>query len=250
MSEPAGWAAVEQQLERFAAAGRRARLWLRDDDAVAPSPALERLLALCARHEVPVLLAVIPAGATPALASRLAAAPLAIPCQHGFAHANHAPQAEKKREYGPDRPLATMRAELEAGRDRLHALFGGSVAPIFVPPWNRIDAQVARLLPGLGFRALSVFGGKPAAIPGLCRLDCRLDIMDWHGGRIGRDHGALAQELAGHLAQAFERDEPVGVLGHHLVHDETAWGFLEALLALGARHPGACWISVPEWIGA
>ncbi len=250
MSEAAGWAEVEQQFARFAAAGRRARLWLRDDDAVAPSPALDRLIALCARHEVPVLLAVIPAGAGPALASRLVSAALATPCQHGFAHANHAPPGQKKREYGPDRPLAALRAELAAGRDRLQALFGVRLAPVFVPPWNRIDAEAARLLPGLGFRALSVFGGPPAPIAGLNRLDCRLDIMDWHGGRGGREHGALAGELARHLAEAFVSDEPVGVLGHHLVHDETAWGFLDTLLARSAGRPGACWMPVGQLLAA
>jgi len=250
MSEAAGWAEVERQFARFAAAGRRARLWLRDDDAVAPSPALDRLIALSERYEAPVLLAVIPAGAGPALASRLALAPLATPCQHGFAHVNHAPPGQKKREYGPDRPLAAMQAELEAGHERLRALFGARLAPVFVPPWNRIDAEAARLLPGLGFRALSVFGGRPAPIAGLGRLDCRLDIVDWRGGRVGRDHGALAAELARHLAEAFVTDEPVGVLGHHLVHDETAWGFLDTLLARSARHPGACWMPAGRLLAA
>jgi hypothetical protein len=242
MSDASAWAEVETVLDRFAAAGRRAQLMLRDDDAVAPSPALDRLIDLCERHDVPLLLAVIPAFAMPALASRLAAAPLVAPCQHGYAHANHAAEGEKKREYGPDRPLAVMRAELCAGRELMQALFAGAALDVFVPPWNRIDRQVAAILPALGYQALSAFGpGRPAPVAGLLRLDAQLDIIDWHGTRGGRPPAELAAALARHLDAAFATGAPVGVLSHHLVHDEMAWDFLGTLLALVARHPGACW---------
>ena len=36
---------LSRELARWRAAGRRARLWWRDDDARAPGPELERLLA-------------------------------------------------------------------------------------------------------------------------------------------------------------------------------------------------------------
>ena len=42
----AAWAQLEQALSRWTQAGRVADFWLRDDDAVEPSPALERLLEL------------------------------------------------------------------------------------------------------------------------------------------------------------------------------------------------------------
>ena len=38
-------------------------LWLRDDDAVAPAPRFAQLTDLCARHDVPLCAAVIPAEA-------------------------------------------------------------------------------------------------------------------------------------------------------------------------------------------
>ena len=42
--------------------------------------------------------------------------------------------------------------------------------------------------------------------------------------------GAVERRVAGRA----DRDEPVGLLTHHLVHDEATWGFCEALLELVA----------------
>ena len=41
-----GWAVLEAELDLWQAAGRTASFWWRDDDAVAATPALSRLLAL------------------------------------------------------------------------------------------------------------------------------------------------------------------------------------------------------------
>ena len=66
-----------------------------------------------------------------------------------------------------------------------------------MPPWNRIDGALLPSLPEIGFAALSVFGkAKPAAIP---VVNTHVDIIDWHGGRGGKDHGGLVQELAAEL---------------------------------------------------
>ena len=92
----ATWAPLWAELDRWVEAGRSVQLWLRDDDAVAPSPALSRLSDLAERFEAPVLLAVIPMLAEPALAAALARMPLLQPCQHGVRHQNHAPPREKK----------------------------------------------------------------------------------------------------------------------------------------------------------
>ena len=93
------WPALRDELDTWAEAGRTATLWWRDDDAVEPTPALDRLLALAARHEIPLALAVIPARASTALARRIAGSgPRIAPLQHGYAHRNHAPPSEKKAE--------------------------------------------------------------------------------------------------------------------------------------------------------
>src|SRR5919206_2172704 len=124
------WAPVHRELDLWAEAGRSARLWLRDDDAVAPTPALDALIALAEDFEIPVLLAVIPAFADEALARRLDGARLVRPAVHGYAHANHAGAQEKKQELGPHRPRAVVLGELAAGRARLAALFRARPPPV------------------------------------------------------------------------------------------------------------------------
>lgn len=235
------WQPLLAELDRWSAEGRRIRLWLRDDDAIAPSPQLDTLIGLSERFALPVLLAVIPFAAEPALAERLRGAPLLRPSQHGTAHRNHAPATEKKSEFGPHRPADDILAEVETARQRLDALFGPALLPVFVPPWNRIDPAIAARLPALGFTGLSCFRGftlGPEAGPALANTD--IDIMDWHGGRIGRPGTALAEEVRALLKQrrlSQSRDDRIGLLLHHRDHDAAAWAFLDGLLAAVARHP-------------
>ena len=57
------WTAFSNELDRWQEAGRTAAFWWRDDDAIAPTAALDRLAATGAG--IPKTLAVIPAsGAT------------------------------------------------------------------------------------------------------------------------------------------------------------------------------------------
>ena len=65
------WTPLRRELTRWQESGRVATLWLRDDDAETPSPALDSLLAMTAEHGVSVLVAIIPARADRALAERL-----------------------------------------------------------------------------------------------------------------------------------------------------------------------------------
>ena len=55
--------ALDRELDAWAAAGRVAEAWWRDDDATAPTPALARLLEARRAAGAPVALAVIPARA-------------------------------------------------------------------------------------------------------------------------------------------------------------------------------------------
>lgn len=236
------WAPLLAELDRWHATGRRLRLWLRDDDAVAPSAALDRLSAAAARFDVPILLAVIPMLADAALADALRGR-LLLPCQHGCWHRNHAPAGAKKSEFGPDRAADAVDAEIAQAWRRLRDLLGETLLPIFVPPWNRIDPRHAARLPALGFAGLSCFrdhrngpGGGPAL------LNTHVDVMDWHGGRVGRSAAALVGEIAT-LLTGWREDGPgadaLGLLLHHRDHDETAWSVLDDLLTIVAAHPAA-----------
>jgi len=240
---PPLWQPVVDELAEWSALGLQAHLWLRDDDAVAPTSALDRLSALSAAHGVPVLVAVIPARAESSLGDYFAGRPLLEPAVHGYAHANHAVSGEKTEEFPLARGAGVIVAELTRGRDRLCEIFGDRFTGIYVPPWNRISPAAAALLARAGFTALSAFGARalPAAAA-LPEINTHVDIIDWRGNRGGRDHAWLVRELARELAAARGAGRTfVGVLTHHLVHDAVAWSFLESLLEVTAHHPAVRW---------
>ena len=225
------WSKVDAELDQALEAGRTIRIWLRDDDCVAVTPALERLAALCRRLDLPILLAVIPEPAEPELVGWIDAHPAVTPCQHGFAHRNHAAPGERARELGGSRSEEAVLDELARGRARLQALFGNRLSDILVPPWNRIDADLVSRLPTIGFSALSTFGPQdPDAIP---RLNSDLDIIDWRNGRVGRPLDDLLRKFSAIVG----RQDRVGILTHHLAHDATAWAALEEMLAGLRAHP-------------
>ncbi|MGE0238430.1 MAG: polysaccharide deacetylase family protein [Parvibaculaceae bacterium] len=224
------WQPVHDELDRWRDLGLAVELWLRDDDAVEPTPALDRLIALTAEFAIPVALAIIPARSGPALAVRLVAAPHVHPVIHGWSHANHAPPPEKKQELGPHRPRAVILDDLRVGLARLSGLYGERLAPMLVPPWNRIDPALLDDLPSLGFAALSAFGRKLRSLPGLAIVNTHVDIIDSHAGNACRDHAWLIAALARELAEArIAGGRPIGILSHHLVSDDAAFRFLRDL---------------------
>jgi hypothetical protein len=133
---------------------------------------------------------------------------------------------------------------LSQGFDRLTALHGSRFVPMLIPPWNRIDAGLIAQLPGLGYRVLSVFGPeKPAALP---LINTHVDVMDWHGTRGGRDPRTLALDIAARMRVMFDQGGTMGLLTHHLVHDDAVWDFMAALFQATANHPACRWTPVAD----
>ncbi|WP_455270507.1 polysaccharide deacetylase family protein [Rhizobium herbae] len=237
-------ATIAGELDRWQRAGKIAQFWLRDDDAVEPTAALDRLLDISAAFAVPLTLAVIPAYTGEALAGRLRREPLCAVAVHGWSHTNHAGADEKKQELGRHRLAEDVLAELQRGLDQLAARYCEQFVPLLIPPWNRIDALLVPQLAGLGYRALSVYGPeKSAALP---LINTHVDVMDWHGTRGGRVPLALAGEIAARLTFMFDHGGTMGLLTHHLVHDEAVWGFLNALFKVTADHPACRWTPVAD----
>jgi len=238
----AGWAALEAELDAWSASGARATFWWRDDDATCPGPRLEQLLSIAGA--TPVALAVIPAQATPELARRVETAANITVVQHGFAHLNHAPGTAKKAEFGDHRPLAEMRADLQAGRARLAALFGARFAPIFVPPWNRYGSALGGELAAQGFKGLSAFGRRTREPP-VPEQHCHVDIVDWRGSRgfVGTDAaiGYLVTHLRMRRTGAADASEPTGLLTHHRDHDAACWRFIADFVKTVETHGAAVW---------
>ncbi len=180
------------ELDRWSAAGRTARLWLRDDDAVAPTPALDALLSRLRAHGAPCLLAVIPLLVEPALADRLREEPLVRVAMHGVRHLNHALPGGRKAETPMERGLDAIVSEWTVARRRLIELFGPEAGHWYVPPWNRIGPEVAVKLADIGFRAVSTFAANDLGLaPPMLQRNTHVDVIDWRGGRIGRPAGAV-----------------------------------------------------------
>ncbi len=236
--------AVLQLLERAAERSQTIAFWWRDDDAEDATPQLEELLERSRRFDLPLGLAVVPKGATQDLAARLAGEKQVAVLQHGFGHFTHSPEGEKKAEFGDHRPLPEMQRELQAGRERLQALFA-TFLPVLVPPWNRIGAAGDAARRGAGLTGLSLYGPNRSGDPH--QVNTHLDIFDWKGTRGPMARAEAYGVLGAELARRLDGDaEPVGILTHHLIHQPASWALLDDLLADLRNHPAVAWPAIPD----
>ncbi|CAN5504831.1 polysaccharide deacetylase family protein [soil metagenome] len=216
------------ELARWKAGGRTPMFWWRDDDARQPSAALDRLIALSHRFEAPLTVAAVPDGDIKALSRACRAASSVELAIHGFRHENRAPPGQPSGEVNDLDLLADVVLQLGTALDRFRR--AGVKASLFVPPWNNAHATLKTAL-GLQGLALSCYGemrDEPTS-----RLDTHLDVMRWKP--VARFRGATRFLLRARRLLAERRskalwEEPVGLLTHHLDHDEAAWRFLEAFL--------------------
>ena len=222
-------------------AGITVQFWLRDDDAVEPTPKLDQLLALADGFAVPLTLASIPASSGTALAERLASEERVSVAVHGWSHQNHASANEKKQELGLHRPSSLVLDELSRGLAHLSQLHDKRFVPLLVPPWNRIDALLVKQLTAIGFHGLSTFGKQSSG--DIAVMNSHVDVIDWKGTRGGRTTSELEAEI---VTQLQSSSEPIGILTHHLVHDDQVWGFLEQLFAMTSNKSGISWMRIDD----
>lgn len=215
--------------DRFAeeVARRKPVFWLRDDDAVTVTPALQRLLSI--KNQVPLALAVIPDLAEPDLFDRIGDAAV---LQHGCDHRNRAAPGEKKTEFPANEGISAALDRLRLAHERLVSMGGSKVLPVVAPPWNRMRRELAAALPRIGIRGFSSYGAGES-LPAVTQVNTHVDIVAWRDGKR-----FIGDEEAARLAMTFALgEEPLGWLTHHAVHDAAAWRFLERLFAL----PGPRW---------
>jgi peptidoglycan/xylan/chitin deacetylase (PgdA/CDA1 family) len=239
------WNALIVELDRWT--GAPAVLWWRDDDAVAASPALDRLLALRAAVGIPLAIASIPATAQASLAQALATSSDIRVLAHGWDHRNHAPHGAPTAELAAGRDRNTVLTELRTGRERLAELFSTRFLPVLVPPYNRIDRALVSVVCQAGFRAISIdwdFAGL--AMP--CR-NVHIDVNDWRRGTAMEAMQAV-RTLVGALRLRrlglVGRLAPIGVLTHHLAHDEASWELARSLLERLRAHRSVIFAPIEE----
>ncbi len=247
----AGWDDLIRELDAWQGEGLTATLWWRDDDATKITGALENMLDICENTQVPLALAVIPARADPGLGDCLAGHRRVNVLQHGLAHLNHEAEGHKKSEFGGGRDLSQGRADIREGREILSRW--EAFLPVFVPPWNRMDHRFIEILPDLGITAISAFKARPTRNPaaGLKAINSHVDIIQSRDGHrhfigVGRAIHAIVDHLSARRQGRVDREEPSGILTHHLDHDDESWTFLERLFRAAGKHPAARWLSAAE----
>src|SRR4029077_5810571 len=125
---------LRRELDEWAASGKTARFWWRDEDAVRDTPGLRRAIEIAHTAGIVFGLAVIPENSDDTLARLTASAPLQV-WQHGWAHSDYGDG-----EFGHARPLDAMMRDATDGRRRLDKIFGpGGWEAVFVPPFHLLS---------------------------------------------------------------------------------------------------------------
>lgn len=223
------WSPLTAELALWRREGLSLSFWWRDDDAVAATPALERLARLGEDCGLRVHIAVIPDLLQPTLPPVFENAPSLIPVVHGWRHISHAPTGAKNAEFGHIRTDAAQ--ELHSGLHRLQQTFGPQLLPMFVPPWNRIDPAYLPVLAQAGYCAVSTYAPRKAPQPadGLTQINTHIDPIFWRGDRrlVPPDVlvAGIVETLRDRREGRSDPTEPLGLLTHHLVHTEAVWAF-------------------------
>ncbi len=245
------WDTLNSELDEWLAKDSVADFWWRDDDAVAASAELDKLLSVTTNTGL--LLAVIPAKVEKSLLPKVKEATHVTVAQHGYAHINHAKQYPLPEpqpgawELGLHRGERVILEELSHGRELLEDLFNDDFAPVLVPPWNRMDPALLPAVVEMGFSGVSRFGprcGKQTA-PGFTTVNSHCDLLRWKGGAAFKGAEKTINQLVEHLrdrrAGAVDASEPTGYLTHHLVMQDECWAFSQQLADAINNHPAARW---------
>ena len=244
--DPIALLRLDRELALWRKAGRAPAMWWRDDDARTPTPELDRLLNVASG--APLSLAIIPDGDLPALAKRLDGVPGVTIAQHGVDHENRRAYGEARSEFTFGTPGATIARAVLTARRRME---DAGLAPVFfTPPWNESDAPLLQAIKTAGYPAYSVgIYGRPEE--GLLHFGAQVDFLRWKGAPRFRSSGRILNALRRQLEWRRTTDrfaKPVGILTHHLVHDEATWRGLEWFLPFARMR--FRWLGFPEMLEA
>lgn len=238
------WREVLNELDLWSNRGLRATFWVRDDDAYELSAQLERLYDLAEQYKLNIGLAVIPGKLSSGFADALAHMKERFhPMCHGWIHANYG-RRDAPSEFGRERPFSILLSDASQAY-KVFSEYFGQINAAFVPPYNHITRGLRNALRGVGFAAVSmgpsflelkilrinsILPWMPVVkIPvdsSIPRFDTHIDVLDWQR-MTARESRAVAADIVGNLRLRrkgfLSPGHPIGLLTHHLVHDEHVW---------------------------
>lgn len=243
------WQSLREELQRWK---EPVNFWWRDDDAIADTAPLRKLIALQQDNgTIPLHLASIPQLLDTSLPALVGHSPNVWILQHGFNHQNNASADERKIELGGDQDESTLRSKLASGRETLLQNFSDRYLDILVPPWNRVNETALSAINSLHYLALSGLGLDKKTVDKTPRLNVHIDIVNWKQRRFVGTETCLeniVNQLTIRRTEAPHRHEPLGIMTHHLAHDDGCWGFLSDFLRLTTQHPCVRWIKAEQAI--
>lgn len=244
-------ARLSAALEQRQATRHVVDIFFRDDDVDVDEGTLHALLDVFLSRGIPLNLEVIPGTLTADAVAQLERYRCAQPRgfelhQHGWRHTNHE-RTGRKCEFGASRGVDAQRADIAAGKARMDAAFGPGWFPAFTPPWNRCTHDTFAALEQLGFRVLSKDrGAHPLAGYRWREVSTTLDLYTWRSGAALKPPAEIVDALTAQL----QADAPIGVLLHHKVMDQAAFGLVAQLLDELRQFPIVRWHTLSSLLHA
>lgn len=246
MSDP--WKSLHEELQQW---DEPAAFWWRDDDAVSETQELHQLVAIQQHHQLPLHLAAIPHDTEESLATVTNAAPNVWILQHGYDHQSHAKEQQRKIELGGDQSFEALLTKLSKGRIILQQQFTERYIDIIVPPWNRFNETALRAIEELGYLAISALGLNENTDKYMPRLNVHVDIIDWQQRRFAGTTACISnivKQLEIRRNNRMLRLQPIGIMSHHLAHDQACWRFLSDLFHQTSNHNKIQWLQVEHML--
>jgi hypothetical protein len=252
------WDDLQYELDCWIRRGLKARFWVRDDDACEMSSSLARLHDLASRFDITVGLAMIPSKIRPGLLEFLTHEGHRFhPMCHGWQHINYAPAGHKPSEFGNDRPISAVVEDAKSALSTFRNFFADSDV-VFVPPFGQISRAMIKALPGIGFVGmsggpgwlerkllhLSFFGIRIPRVnveirSRIPRLDVQIDPIDWQK-RTAHSADTICEIIVRCLRLRrlgfLPSGMPVGLVTHHLDHDDKVWDVCNDVLDFLTHH--------------
>ncbi|WP_300464687.1 polysaccharide deacetylase family protein [Desulfobacula sp.] len=228
--------AMQQTIEAALDAHGAVTVFFRADDIGVLSKNYQHLMALFLKYQTPLCLAVVPAWMTQSRWEAMAefhGKKETLFCwhMHGYRHMNHEIKG-KKQEFGAIRSTRALSSDLSRGHERLTAIMGKNLTPVFTPPWNRCSPETLMLLKEKGFKAVSRSQGSlPLSPPGLRDFPVHVDLHTRKEQRAKEGWQTLLAEFTTGM-----NDDACGIMIHHMRMNHQAFIFLEYLLALFAGY--------------